>query len=61
MLNVGQALGDQLPKLAVEQHCRIGLYTQQIGGRPSGDFEHEYSISLSWYFLLNLQRLSVIR
>ena len=48
-------MADDHTDFAVEQDCRIGMDTQNIGGRTDGNFEYKKRSSSFCTFFFNLQ------
>ena len=44
-------MADDHTDFAVEQGCRIGMDTQNIGGRTGGNFEYKKAEQFFLYFL----------
>ncbi|CWP04031.1 Uncharacterised protein [Neisseria meningitidis] len=43
---------DNRADFAVEQYCRIGMDTQNIGGRTGGNFQYKKTEQFFLYFFL---------
>ena len=43
-------MADDHADIAVEQDCRIGMDTQNIGSRTGGNFEHKNRVAIPCFF-----------